>query len=60
MNDKTYYRGNLLILYLVFFFLLDPLLSQTKIDINELVGFENFISNEVKDCLLYTSPSPRD
>ena len=48
MNDKTYYRGNLLILYLVFFFLLDPLLSQTKIDIKELVGFENFISNEIK------------
>ena len=49
MNDKTYYRGNLLILYLVFFFLLDPLLSQTKIDIKELVGFENFISNEIKE-----------
>ena len=49
MNDKTYFRSNLLILNLVFFFLFDPLLSQTKIDINELVGFENFISNEIKE-----------
>jgi len=49
MKDKTYFRSNLLILNLVFFFLFDPLLSQTKIDINELVGFENFISNEIKE-----------
>ena len=49
MNDKTYFRSNLLILYLVFFFSFDPLLSQTKIDIKELVGFENFISNEIKE-----------
>ena len=49
MNDKPYFRSNLLILNLVFFFLFDPLLSQTKIDINELVGFQNFISNEIKE-----------
>ena len=49
MNDKTYFRSSLLILYLVFFFSFDPLLCQTKIDIKELVGFENFISNEIKE-----------
>ena len=49
MNDKTYYRSNLLILNLVFFFLFESNYSQTKIDINELVGFENFISNEIKE-----------
>ena len=49
MNDKTYYRSSLLILNLVFFFLFESHYSQTKIDINELVGFENFISNEIKE-----------
>ena len=49
MNDKTYYRSSLLILNLVFFFLFESNYSQTKIDINELVGFENFISNEIKE-----------
>jgi len=49
MNSKTYYRSHFLILNLFCFFLFGSLYCQTKLDINQLVGFENFINKEIKN-----------
>ena len=49
MNSKTYYINTLVILNLVFFFLFETVYSQTNIDINQLVGFENFLNKEIKN-----------
>ena len=38
----------------------DSLVDFLKTNIDELNGHEVKISGEFKDCLLYTSPSPRD
>ena len=35
-------------------------LSTGKIDINNLESIHSYIFDEFKNCLLYTSPSPRD
>jgi len=49
MNSKTYYINTLVILNLVFFFLFETVYCQTNIDINQLVGFENFLNKEIKN-----------
>ena len=49
MNSKTYYINTIVILNLVFFFLFETVYSQTNIDINQLVGFENFLNKEIKN-----------
>ncbi|MFL2628907.1 MAG: serine hydrolase domain-containing protein [Flavobacteriaceae bacterium] len=49
MNSKTYYINTIVILNLVFFFLFETVCSQTNIDINQLVGFENFLNKEIKN-----------
>jgi len=49
MNSKTYYINPLVILNLVFFFLFETVYCQTNIDINQLVGFENFLNKEIKN-----------
>jgi len=49
MNSKTSYRSHFLILNFFCFFLFGSLYCQTKLDINQLVGFENFINKEIKN-----------